>query len=113
MNPIGREDMVVVGMGIDTLLECVRQTEIWWRVRGNRRALLRTQQLGSAILATRRKFFAEDTLADDLTTEALIMAEDLREAARQCAEGQAVLHARLIGGAQIIEWLCRSRGARP
>lgn len=112
MNRIDREDMVVVGIGIDTLLECVRQTETWWRVRGNQRALLSTQQLGSAILATRRKFFAEDTVRDDLIAEALIVAEGLREAARQCSEGQAALNARLIGGAQIIEGLCRSRGVR-
>ena len=113
MNRADREDMVVIGMGIDTLLECVRQTETWWRVRGNRRALLRTQQLASAILATRRKFLVEDALADDLIVEALFVAEGLRDAAGQCNEGQAALHARLIGGAEIIEWLCRSRGVRP
>jgi len=45
--------------------------------------------------------------------EALIIADGLREAARQCQEGQAALHARLTGGAEVIERLCRSRDVQP
>lgn len=113
MNRATREDMVVISMGIDALLESVRQTETWWRVRGDSAALRRTQQLGNAILATRRKFFADTSDADVQIAEALIVAEGLRDAARQCKEGQAALHARLIGGAEIIERLCRSREVQP
>jgi len=113
MTRADREDMIVIGMGINALLECVRQTEAWWRVRGDGAALRRTEQLGSAILATRRKFFAEVSQPDTLIPEALIVAEGLRESARQCKEGQAALHARLTGGAEMIERLCRARELRP
>jgi len=113
MNRATREDMVVVSMGIEALLECVRQTETWWLVRGDSAALRRTQQLADAILTTRRKFFADDDSSDAQVAEALVVAEGLREAARQCQEGQAALHARLIGGAAVIERLCRSREVRP
>jgi hypothetical protein len=113
MTRANREDMVVVGMGIDTLLDCVRHTETWWRVRGDTAALRRTQQLADAIRTTRRKFFAEDSSAGIQTAEALIVAEGLRDAARQCQEGQAALHARLVGGAETIERLCRSREVQP
>ncbi len=113
MNRATREDMVVISMGIDALLESVRQTEMWWHVRGDNAALRRAQQLGNAILTTRRKFFAGASDADVQIAEALIVAEGLRDAARQCAEGQAALHARLIGGAETIERLCRSREVRP
>jgi hypothetical protein len=113
MTRADREDMILIGMGINALLECVRQTEVWWRVRGDGAALRRTEQLGSAILATRRKFFAEVSQPDTLIAESVIVAEGLREAARQCKEGQAALHARLIGGAETIERLCRARELRP
>lgn len=109
MTRANREDMVVINMGIDALLDCVRHTETWWRVRGDTAALRCTQQLADAIRTTRRKFFAEASSADVQTAEALIVAEGLREAARQCQEGQAALHARLTGGAETIERLCRSR----
>jgi len=113
MTRVSREDMVVISMGIDTLLECVRHTEAWWRSRGDSAALRRTQELGNAIVATRRKFFVEPGDSDLQVAEALIIAEGLREAARQCQEGQAALHARLTGGAEVIERLCRSREAQP
>lgn len=109
MTRVNREDMVVINMGIDTLLECVRHTEAWWRSRGDSAALRRTQELGNAILTTRRKFFVEPGDSGVQIAEALIIAEGLREAARQCQEGQAALHARLTGGAETIEQLCRSR----
>lgn len=107
------EDMVVISMGIDTLLECVRQTEVWWRVRGDDAALRRAQQLGHAIRTTRRKFFPEDTDSNLQVAEARIVAEGLREAARQCKEGQSALHARLVGGAEVIDRLCQSREEQP
>jgi hypothetical protein len=113
MTRANREDMVVISMGIDALLDCVRHTETWWRVRGDSAALRRTQRLAGAIRTTRRKFFAEDGSAGIQTTEALIVAEGLRDAARQCQEGQAALHARLVGGAETIERLCRSREVQP
>ena len=113
MTQANREDMVIISMGIDALLECVQRTETWWRVRGDSAAVRRTQQLGSAIRATRRKFFPEDNNSDVKIAEALIVAEGLREAARQCKEGQAALHARLVGGAEVIEQLCRSCEAQP
>lgn len=113
MNRATREDMVVISMGIDALLESVRQTETWWRVRGDSAALRRAQQLGNTILATRRKFFADAGDSDVQTAEALIVADGLRDAARQCKEGQAALHARLVGGAETIGRLCRSREVQP
>lgn len=113
MNRATREDMVVISMGINALLESVRQTETWWRVRGDSAALRRTQLLGNAILATRRKFFGDASDSDVQIAEALIVAEGLRDASRQCKEGQAALHARLVGGAEIIERLCRSREVQP
>lgn len=112
MTRATRDDMIVINMGIDTLLECVRHTEAWWRSRGDSAALRRTQQLGHAILTTRRKFFARADDADAQIAEAFIVAEGLRETARQCQEGQAALHARLVGGAEVIERLCRSREVR-
>jgi hypothetical protein len=113
MTRVSREDMVVISMGIDTLLECVRHTEAWWRSRGDSAALRRTLELGNAIMATRRKFFVDPGGSDLQVAEALIIAEGLREAARQCQEGQAALHARLTGGAEVIERLCRSRDVQP
>lgn len=113
MSGVTAQDMLVISMGIDTLLECVRQTEAWWRVCGDDAALRRAQRLGSAIRSTRRKFFPEDADSDVEIAEALIVAEGLREAARQCKEGQAALHARLVGGAATIERLCHSRELRP
>ena len=61
MTRAERDDMVVISMGIEALLACVRQTETWWRLRGNHAELRRTQQLAGAILATRRKFFADES----------------------------------------------------
>lgn len=113
MNGVTAQDMAVISMGIDTLLECVRQTEAWWRVCGDDAALRRAQRLGAVIRTTRRKFFPEEADSDVQVAEALIVAEGLREAARQCKEGQAALHARLAGGADTIERLCRSREVRP
>jgi len=113
MTRVNREDMIVINMGIDTLLECVRHTEAWWRSRGDSAALRRTQELGNAIVTTRRKFFVDPGDSDLQVAEALIIADGLREAARQCQEGQAALHARLTGGAEVIERLCRSRDVQP
>lgn len=110
MSSVDRDDMVVIGMSIDALLECVRHTETWWKARGDRVGLQRTRQLGHAILTTRRKFCAEDNRSEDVQiAEARMVAEGLRDAARQCNEGQAALHARLVVGAETIEQLCRSR----
>ena len=81
--------------------------------RGGSSPLRRTQQLASSILATRRKLFASAGDSDIQTAEALIVAEGLREAARHCKEGQATLHARLTGGAEVIERLCRLREGQP
>lgn len=111
MTRADRDDMIVISMGIEALLECVRQTEGWWQVRGDQAGLRRAQLLAEAILKTRRKFFTHSD-ADAQIAEALIVAEGLREAARQCQEGQAALHARLIGAAEVIERLCRSREVR-
>ena len=113
MTRATRDDMVVIHMGIEALLECVRRTETWWRMRGDSAALRRTQQLGNAVLATRRKFLVDASDSDVQTAEAFIVADGLRDAARQCKEGQTALHARLIGGAETIERLCRSREVQP
>jgi dihydrofolate reductase len=108
MTRTTEEDMFVIRMGIDTLLESVRQSEAWWRSCGDSAAVRRAQQFANSVIETRRKFFPEDD-ADVHIAEALIVADGLREAARQCREGQGALHARLIGGAQVIEQLCRLR----
>jgi len=108
MTRTTRQDMIVINMGIDTLLECVRHTEAWWRSLGDDEALRRTRELGTAILTTRRKFFVDADSNDAQVAEAFIVAEGLREAAKQCREGQAALNARLIGGAEAIERLCRA-----
>ncbi|MGH8174796.1 MAG: hypothetical protein ACREV5_00870 [Steroidobacter sp.] len=105
MNGVTAQDMVVISMGIDTLLECVRRTEDWWRGCGDDAALRRAQRLSAAIRTTRRKFFPEAADFDLQISEALIVAEGLCEAARQYKEGQAALHARLAGGADTIERL--------
>jgi hypothetical protein len=109
MNRANREDMFVIRMGIDTLLESVRQIEAWWRACGDSAALRRTEQLSSAILATRRKFFADASDVATQIAEARIVAEGLHEAAKHCKYGQAALQARLTGAADVIERLCRWR----
>src|SRR4051812_41410352 len=109
MSRANEEDMLVIRMGIDALLDCVRQTEAWWRACGHSAALHQTQQLGRTVLATRRKFFPDENASDTQVIQALIIAEGLREAARQCSEGQAALRARLVGAAEAMEGLCRSR----
>ena len=105
-----REDMIILSMGVNALLACARQTELWWRVQGDAASLRRTRLLIHAILATRGKFFRNtDAIhAGDDITEALFVADGLRDAAQQCREGQAALHERLIGGAEAIERLCGS-----
>ena len=108
MTRTTRQDMIVINIGIDTLLECVRQSESWWRSLGDDEALRRTRELGSAILTTRREFFVDADSADAQVAEVFIVAEGLREAAKQCREGQAALNARRIGGAEAIERLCRA-----
>ena len=113
MTRANREDMFVIRMGIDTLLECVRQTEAWWRACGDSAALLRTQQLGNTILATRRKFFGDGNDVDAQIVTARIVAEGLREAARQCKEGQSALQTRLMAAADVIERLCRLQEVQP
>ena len=105
-----QEDMAVIRMGIDVLLECVQQTEKWWCARNHAAALKDAHVLADAIRTTRRKVFLDDAKPGEII-EALIVANGLRDAARQCAEGQAALSARLNGGAEIIERLCRSREA--
>jgi len=113
MSRAKRDDMVVISMGLNALLESVRQTETWWRVQGNDEALRRARELGQAVRATHRKYFAHAYPSGDEIAEALFVADGLRDAARQCQEGQTALHERLIGGAEIIERLCRSGEERP
>lgn len=113
MSRAKRDQMVVLSMGLNVLLESVRQTESWWRVQGNNEALRRARELGRVVRATHRKFFAHAYRANDEISEALFVADGLRDAAQQCHEGQAALHERLIGGAEVIERLCRARGERP
>jgi hypothetical protein len=84
---------------------------VWWRVHADGAALRRTRLLARVILATREKFFPHAD-ANEIT-EALIVADGLRDAARQCSEEQPALHARLIAGADVIERLCRPQGVRP
>jgi len=104
--------MVVISMGLNTLLASVRQTEAWCRSQGDMALVHRTRLLIHAILLTRSKFFASSgstaAEANDDVTEALFVADGLRDAAQQCHEGQAALHERLIGGAEAIERLCCS-----
>lgn len=109
MTHTDREDMVIISMAVDVLIQGVHQTETWWRLCGDEAALKRAQELEKAIRKTRRKFFPEKTKSDVQIDQALIVAEGLREAAKQCKEGQAALHARLIVGADTIERLCRAR----
>jgi hypothetical protein len=111
MTRASREDMVILSMGLNTLLASVRQTETWCRSQGDMALLRRTRLLIHAILLTRSKFFAGSSIgeaANDDVTEALFVADGLRDAAQQCHEGQAALHQRLIGGAEAIERLCNS-----
>lgn len=109
MTQADREDMVIIAMGLDALIENAHQMETWWRLRGDEAALQRTLELGKAFRKTRRKFFPEKAKFEVQIDQALITAEGLREAARQCTEGQAALHARLIVAADTIERLCRAR----
>jgi hypothetical protein len=110
MKHADRDDLLVIGMGLNALLESVRQTEAWWRLHGDGGTLRRTRLLARVILATREKFFPHADI-DDIT-ESLIVADGLRDAARQCTEEQAALEARLIAGADVIERLCRPREVR-
>lgn len=112
-NRASREDLLIIRMGIDTLLECVRQTETWWRACGNSEALRHTEQLSKAILATRRKFFPDANSSRAQIAYARLVAEGLREAAKHCAEGQGALQTRLIGAAEVIERLCQWRDVQP
>ena len=111
MKHADRDDLLVIGMGLNALLESVRQTEAWWRVQGDGAALRRTRLLARVILATREKFFPYADI--DEVTDALIVADGLRDAARQCTDEQVALEARLIAGADVIERLCRAREVRP
>jgi len=101
--------MAIISMGIELLIESTHQMEAWWRLRGDNASLQRTQELGQAIRKTRRKFFPEKTSSDVQISQALVVADGLREAARHCNEGQTALHARLIVAAATIERLCRAR----
>jgi hypothetical protein len=111
MKHADRDDLLVIGMGLNVLLESVRQTEAWWRVHGDGAALRRARLLARVILATRETFFPHADI--DEISESLIVADGLRDAARQCTEEQAALQARLIVGADVIERLCRAREVRP
>lgn len=112
-NRASREDLLIIRMGIDTLLECVRQTEMWWRACGNSEALRHTEQLSKAILVTRRKFFPDANDTRVQIAHARVVAEGLREAAKHCTEGQAANQARLTGAAEVIERLCQLRDTQP
>ena len=113
MPRVNNEDMVVIRMGIDALLQWTRITEMWWQVREDESNTRDHQQLINAIFATRRKLFADRSPADSQMTHALVVAEGLREAARQCNEGQTALYARLVGAADVIERLCQTNKVRP
>lgn len=108
-NRANQKDMLIIRMGIDTLLECVRQTQIWWQTCGESEALRNTEQLRTTILATRRKFFTDAGDAHAQVAHAREVAEGLREAAKHCKEGQSALQTRLIGAAEMIERLCQLR----
>lgn len=112
MSRAKRDDMVVISMGLAALLESVRQTETWWRIQGNAEALRRARELGHAVRETHHKFFGQADQGGDDITEALFIAEGLRDAAQQCREGQVAVQERLIAGAEVIERLCRLRGAQ-
>jgi hypothetical protein len=101
-------------MGINTLLVCVRQTEAWWQSEGDAASLRRTRLLTHAILATRQKFFGhtDPAEANDDITEALFIADGLRDGARQCLECQGTLHEQLLRGAEAIERLCGRGSAK-
>lgn len=108
MNPISRQDALIISMGIDSLLECLQHADRWQKACGDHVASVRTRQLVNTILTTRRKLVGGDETSAQ-SVNALSVAEGLRDAARQCREGQTALHARLMGGAAAIEWLCRLR----
>ena len=114
MTRPSREDMVILSMGINMLLACVRQTEAWWQSQGDAASVRRTRLLTHAILATRRNFFAHrgPGEANDDITEALFIADGLRDGAQQCHEGQGTLHEQLLRGAEAIERLCGRGSAR-
>lgn len=99
--------MFIVRMGIDALLTQVQQHQTWWRACGDNTTLRRAQQLATAIKATRSRLFAGDRETDFQFAEAAVVAEWLRDAAKECREGQTVLNTRLITGAETIERLCR------
>lgn len=107
MKRTSRTDMFIVRMGIDALLSQVQQNQTWWRARGDNTTLHRAQQLEAAIRATRSRLFTGDRETDSQFAEAIVVAEWLRDAAKQCREGQGTLNTRLISGAETIERLCR------
>jgi hypothetical protein len=109
MTRAKRDEMVIIGMGLLVLLESVRETETWWRVHGNDEGLQRTRELGQAVRATHQKLFAHVYRSENDVAKGLVVADGLRDAAIHCHEGQGALRERLIGGADIIERLCRSR----
>ena len=113
MDQIDQQDMFVIRMGIEMLLECMRQVEAWWGEAGDNVTLRRTQQLANTIARTRSKFSPNDRAPGIDVSQALVVAEGLRGAASQCNVTQAALQARLIGGADTIELLCRTRGRKP
>lgn len=111
MTVINRHDLVVIRMGIDALLESVRQAEHWCRLRHEGSALRCVQSLHDAIGNTRRKLIVEDA-ESSVVAAARIVAVGLRDAASQCKEEQAALSARLVTGAEMIEQLCRLAAIR-
>jgi len=112
MTRASKEDMFVIRMGINTLLECVRQMEEWWKASGDTGTLRSTQRLGNVIAGIRQKFLPDGNDSDVQVGQALVIAEGLRDAAGQCTHSQAALQARLMGAAEAIERLCRSREVR-
>lgn len=109
MTHAKRDEMVIISMGLLVLLESVRQTEAWWRVHGDDEGLQRARELGQAVRAThQKKFFAHAYPSENDIAKGLVIADGLRDAAIQCHEGQGTLRERLVGGAEIIERLCRS-----
>ena len=63
MKHADRDDLLIIGMGLNALLESVRQTEAWWRVHGDGAALRRTRLLARVILATRQAQLSEHAAA--------------------------------------------------
>lgn len=104
MTNANRHDMVVISMDIDALLVCARQSEMWWRQRGD--AARFSGRSSSAMRYARHGGSSLQTTTAPTPTSSKhsSSADGLNEAA---------LHTPPIGAAEVIERLCCSREARP